>query len=92
MRQLKLSKRAVGDEATSPQADSLQASPVSEAEHMTRYITSVARQYQNQGLSQVHLIEVGEAAWQWVKLHYAQDTSSLDRWGVGGFGSVCYKH
>jgi len=80
MRQLKISKRAAND------FDSLltqhPTSPATEAEHLSRFIVSVACQYQNQGLSLARLIEIGETAWQDAQLHYAEDSLSLARWGT----------
>jgi hypothetical protein len=82
MRQLKISKRSPSLRETGSESDSLPAPPVTEAEHMTRYITSVARQYQNKGLELACLIEAGEEAWRCAKLHYGENAFSLSRWGA----------
>lgn len=47
----------------------------------TPYVVSLARRYQNRGLSLEQLIAASEEAWQRCQRHYGAGTEQLDRWG-----------
>lgn len=50
-------------------------------EGTNRFIVSVARRYQGQGLSMAELVAAGEDGWQRAQRHFGTATDQFERWG-----------